>query len=51
MLGPPAAGKSTVVKQLCDLYKLHHVRIKDVIDEAIERLVRLFDCIGYVIYV
>jgi len=28
-LGPPAAGKTTVVKQLCDFYKLHHIKIKD----------------------
>ncbi|XP_074647604.1 adenylate kinase 7-like [Tubulanus polymorphus] len=37
-LGPPAAGKSTVVKALCDHYKLHHIKIKDVIDEAMELL-------------
>ena len=40
MLGPPASGKTTVVKQLCDHYKLHHIKIKDVVDEAIENLVR-----------
>ena len=39
MVGPPASGKSTVVKQLCDHYKLHHIKIKDVIDEAVENLV------------
>lgn len=36
--GPPASGKTTVVKQLCETYKLHHVRIKDVLDEAMENL-------------
>ena len=28
-----------MVKQLCEHYKLHHIRIQDVIDEAIEKLV------------
>lgn len=36
--GPPAVGKTTVVKQLCDHYKLHHVKVKDVIDEALNIL-------------
>ncbi|XP_060581787.1 adenylate kinase 7-like [Ruditapes philippinarum] len=38
VLGPPASGKSTVVKQLCEHYKLHHIKIKDVIDQAIDDL-------------
>ncbi|CAG5133560.1 unnamed protein product, partial [Candidula unifasciata] len=38
ILGPPASGKSTVAKQLCDFYKLHHIQIKEVIDEAIASL-------------
>ena len=28
-----------MVKQLCDHYKLHHIKIQDVIDEAVEKLV------------
>ena len=43
VLGPPASGKSTVIRQLCDHYKLHHIKIQDVIDEAIEALVRFCD--------
>ena len=39
VMGPPASGKTTMVKQLCEHYKLHHIKIKDVIDEAMERLV------------
>ncbi|KAK3092589.1 hypothetical protein FSP39_004695 [Pinctada imbricata] len=38
ILGPPASGKSTVIQQLCEFYKLHHIKIKDVIDEAIDNL-------------
>ena len=40
LLGPPAAGKTTVTKQLCDHYKLHHIKMKDVIEENMEILVR-----------
>ncbi|KAI8784829.1 adenylate kinase 7 [Biomphalaria glabrata] len=38
ILGPPASGKTTVAKQLCDLFKLHHILIKNVIDEELENL-------------
>ena len=41
VLGAPAAGKTTVIQQLCEFYKLHHIKIKDVIDEALEDLVSL----------
>lgn len=38
ILGPPASGKTTVTKQLCEFYKLHHILIKEVIDEELEGL-------------
>ncbi|XP_050405998.1 adenylate kinase 7, partial [Patella vulgata] len=38
ILGPPAAGKTTIADQLCQFYKLHHIKIKDVIDEELENL-------------
>lgn len=38
ILGPPVSGKSTLAKRLCDYYKLHHIHIKGVIDEAIAAL-------------
>ncbi|KAJ8045225.1 Adenylate kinase 7 [Holothuria leucospilota] len=38
VLGPPASGKSSIVAALCKHYKLHHIKIKDVISEAIEAL-------------
>ncbi|XP_071503445.1 adenylate kinase 7-like [Diadema antillarum] len=38
VLGPPASGKTSVVAALCKHYKLHHIKIKDVINEAIEAL-------------
>jgi hypothetical protein len=38
------------VKQLCEHYKLHHIKVKDVIDEAIENLVSsLYDDYVYLI--
>ncbi|NWH84617.1 KAD7 kinase, partial [Aegithalos caudatus] len=36
--GPPASGKSTIAKELCNHYKLHHVRTNDVISEKIADL-------------
>lgn len=41
IVGPPASGKSTVAKQLCEHYKLHHIQIKKVIDDEIEILVSM----------
>ncbi|KAM4664821.1 adenylate kinase 7 [Discoglossus pictus] len=41
ILGPPAVGKTTVCEILCKHYKLHHIKIKDVITEAIEKMERL----------
>lgn len=38
ILGPPASGKSTVAELLCKKYKLHHITIKEVIDETIQKL-------------
>ncbi|KAM3836173.1 adenylate kinase 7-like, partial [Diretmus argenteus] len=38
ILGPPAAGKSTVADQLCKHYKLHHIRLKETISETIAQL-------------
>ncbi|XP_074854821.1 adenylate kinase 7 isoform X4 [Carettochelys insculpta] len=41
VLGPPAVGKSTISEELCKYYKLHHIKIKDVIAEAIENLEKI----------
>ncbi|ESP02316.1 hypothetical protein LOTGIDRAFT_199862 [Lottia gigantea] len=38
ILGPPASGKTTVAKALCQLYKLHHITLKDVIEDELENL-------------
>jgi len=38
ILGPPASGKSTIAELLCEKYKLHHINVKKVIDDTIERL-------------
>lgn len=40
ILGPPAVGKSFIVTQLCQHYKLHHIKIADTIKEAIGDHVR-----------
>lgn len=41
VLGAPAVGKSYIVSHLCQHYKLHHIKIADVIKEAIDNLVCL----------
>ncbi|TFK15890.1 psychosine receptor [Platysternon megacephalum] len=41
VLGPPAVGKSTIAEELCKHYKLHHIKIKNVISEAIENLEKI----------
>ncbi|KAL0963151.1 hypothetical protein UPYG_G00350390 [Umbra pygmaea] len=33
LLGPPAVGKSTVAEKLSKHYKLHHIKLKNIIDE------------------
>ncbi|XP_078419446.1 adenylate kinase 7 isoform X2 [Cetorhinus maximus] len=38
ILGPPAVGKTSVAEKLAKHYKLHHIKIKDVIEEAIANL-------------
>ncbi|KGL90465.1 Adenylate kinase 7, partial [Charadrius vociferus] len=37
--GPPGVGKSTIAEELCKYYKLHHIKINDVISETIANLV------------
>uniref|UniRef100_A0A671XF49 Adenylate kinase 7b n=1 Tax=Sparus aurata TaxID=8175 RepID=A0A671XF49_SPAAU len=38
VLGPPAVGKSTVCKQICQHYTLHHITLIDTITETISQL-------------
>ncbi|XP_073321863.1 adenylate kinase 7 [Pagrus major] len=38
VLGPPAVGKRTVSKQICEHYKLHHITLKETISETISQL-------------
>ncbi|XP_068847314.1 adenylate kinase 7 isoform X3 [Capricornis sumatraensis] len=38
ILGPPAVGKSSIAEVLAKYYKLHHIKMKDVISEAIAKL-------------
>ncbi|XP_050566885.1 adenylate kinase 7 isoform X5 [Cygnus atratus] len=39
--GPPGVGKSTITEKLCKHYKLHHIKIKDVISETIANLEKI----------
>uniref|UniRef100_A0A8C4UY88 Adenylate kinase 7 n=1 Tax=Falco tinnunculus TaxID=100819 RepID=A0A8C4UY88_FALTI len=39
--GPPGVGKSTIAEQLCKYYKLHHIKINDVISETIANLEKI----------
>nr|XP_034344407.1 adenylate kinase 7 isoform X2 [Arvicanthis niloticus] len=38
ILGPPGVGKSSISEELAKHYKLHHIKMKDVISEAIAKL-------------
>uniref|UniRef100_UPI0037E6FBCB adenylate kinase 7 n=1 Tax=Semicossyphus pulcher TaxID=241346 RepID=UPI0037E6FBCB len=38
VLGPPAVGKSSVSKQICEHYRLHHITLKDTVSETIAQL-------------
>ncbi|NXL85574.1 KAD7 kinase, partial [Alectura lathami] len=39
--GPPGVGKSTIAEEICKHYKLHHIKIKDVISETIANLEKI----------
>ncbi|NXN90904.1 KAD7 kinase, partial [Rhinopomastus cyanomelas] len=39
--GPPGVGKSTIAEELCKRYKLHHIKINDVISEKIANLEKI----------
>ncbi|KAJ7345156.1 hypothetical protein JRQ81_001106 [Phrynocephalus forsythii] len=41
VLGPPGVGKTSIVELLCKYYKVHHIKIKDVITKAIENLEKI----------
>ncbi|KAM4600941.1 adenylate kinase 7-like [Polymixia lowei] len=38
LTGPPAVGKSTVAEKLCKHYQVHHIQLKEVIEEKITHL-------------
>ncbi|XP_055011408.1 adenylate kinase 7 [Boleophthalmus pectinirostris] len=38
VMGPPAVGKSTLSKIICDHYKLHHVKLKPTITQTLDKL-------------
>ncbi|XP_027529727.1 adenylate kinase 7 isoform X1 [Neopelma chrysocephalum] len=39
--GPPAVGKSTIAEELCKHYRLHYIKIDDVISEKIAHLEKI----------
>ncbi|NWQ87624.1 KAD7 kinase, partial [Burhinus bistriatus] len=39
--GPPGVGKSTIAEELCKHYKLHHIKINNVISETIANLEKI----------
>nr|XP_057933180.1 adenylate kinase 7 isoform X2 [Doryrhamphus excisus] len=38
VLGPPAAGKTTLCQQICDHYKLHHIQLTEAVAETMAQL-------------
>ncbi|XP_062266709.1 adenylate kinase 7a [Platichthys flesus] len=39
--GPPSVGKTTIAKKLCNHYKIHHIKIKKMIEEKVAKLKEL----------
>uniref|UniRef100_A0A3Q3L073 Adenylate kinase 7-like n=1 Tax=Mastacembelus armatus TaxID=205130 RepID=A0A3Q3L073_9TELE len=44
LVGPPAVGKTTVAEKLCSHYQIHHIKIKEVIEEKITQLKEIVHC-------
>ncbi|CAH8287205.1 unnamed protein product, partial [Schistosoma turkestanicum] len=38
ILGPPCIGKTTLAKELCKMYRLHHIHLKGLLYEYIRNL-------------
>uniref|UniRef100_A0A665TK17 Adenylate kinase 7a n=1 Tax=Echeneis naucrates TaxID=173247 RepID=A0A665TK17_ECHNA len=38
LVGPPSVGKTTVSEKLCNHYQIHHIKLKEVIEEKITQL-------------
>ncbi|CAL8316201.1 unnamed protein product [Boreogadus saida] len=45
LTGPPAVGKSTVAQKLCDYYKLHHIKVEQLIREKIQQLEEILSAV------
>nr|XP_057913845.1 adenylate kinase 7a [Doryrhamphus excisus] len=38
LTGPPAVGKSKIAEKLCEHYRIHHIKIREVIEEKMNEL-------------
>ncbi|KAM9354949.1 adenylate kinase 7a [Pholidichthys leucotaenia] len=43
LVGPPAVGKTIVAEKLCRHYQIHHIKIKEIIEEKIAQLKQVVD--------
>ncbi|CAH8429732.1 unnamed protein product [Schistosoma haematobium] len=51
ILGPPYIGKTTLAKELCKIYRLHHIHLKGLLYEYIRNLLEPIKAYEHLLYI